>query len=295
MAIIDVVKCDDPDKLVWKWRPDSERGSPAKREFDLRWGTQLIVNHSQQAIFLKNGQMADVFEAGHHTLSTQNLPIISSIVGLPFGLETPFKAEVYFINKTIAMETKFGLIPFNMIEPNFRIPIPITSRGSFVVKVTDGKTFLNKITGVMKEFEADTLKNYFRGVISENVKTAIIKIAKEQNISPLELEAMVTDVSGAVKGIISETFAQYGIYLEFFNIDGVSVVDDDERVKKILEDYQRMMSQDMEERMRLKRRAENLDIYKIDRSFDTVEKPLEIWAVVMVYWEQWLDWVWYNH
>ena len=106
MAIIDVVKCDESEILVWKWVPHN--GSPDKREFDLRWGTQLIVNHSQQAIFLKNGQIADVFESGHYTLSTQNLPIISSIVGLPFGLETPFKAEVYFINKTIAMEIKFG-------------------------------------------------------------------------------------------------------------------------------------------------------------------------------------------
>ena len=139
-----------------------------------------------------------------------------------------------------------------MIEPNFRVPIPVTSRGSFVVKISDGKTFLNKITGVIKNFNADMLKNYFRGVISENVKTAITKIAKEQHISPLELEAMISDVSEAAKGIILKIFEQYGIYLEFFNIDGISVVDDDERVKKILEDYQRMMSQDIEERMRLK-------------------------------------------
>lgn len=219
--------------------------------------------------------MADVFEAGHHTLSTQNLPILSTIIGIPFGFQTPFKAEVYFINKTIAMETKFALVPFNMIEPNFHTPIPVGSRGSFVIKITDGKIFLNKITGVIKEFEAEKLKNYFRGVITENVKTTITKIAKEQKISPLELEAMVTDVSEAVKGIISETFAQYGVHLEFFNIEAIPIIDEDGRVKKVLEDYQRLMSQDMEERMRLKRRAENLEIYKIDRTFDTTEKAAE--------------------
>jgi membrane protease subunit (stomatin/prohibitin family) len=273
MAIIDVVKCDIPDILVWKWYP--QNGSPSKREQDLRWGTQLIVNHSQKAIFVKNGQIADVFEAGHHTLSTQNLPIISSIVGLPFGLETPFKAEVYFINETISMEIKFGLVPFNMIEPNFRVPIPITSRGSFVVRISDGEIFLNKLSGVTKIFEPNKLKDYFRGIITENVKFAITKIAKEQNISPLEFESMVMDVSEAVKGIISKTFNQYGIHLEFFNIEAIPIVDDNEQVKRILEDYQRLMSQDMEERMRLKRRAENLDMYRIDRSFDTVEKAAE--------------------
>ena len=282
MAIIDVIKYDGPNNvLVWKWRP-YERGSRhselsgnqrdfAIRQEELRLGTQLVVNQSQQAVFLKNGQVADIFEAGRHTLSAANLPIISSIIGLAFGGQSPFKAEVYYFNKAVAMDNKFGLIPFNMIEPNFRVPIPVTSRGSFAVKVSDVRIFLSQIIGTIPDFEAGTLRNYFRGVITEQIKTAIIKISKEQNISPLELEAIVLDVSAAVKGIISETLAKYGLYLEMFNIEAIPIVDEDERVKKVVEDYQRLMSQDMEERMRLKRRAENLEMYKIERSFDTTE------------------------
>jgi membrane protease subunit (stomatin/prohibitin family) len=269
MAIIDVLKYDGPNNvLVWKWRPSND----SKRQEELRLGTQLVVNQSQQAIFVKNGKVADIFEEGRHTLSAANLPIISSIIGLAFGGQSPFKAEVYFINKAIAMDTKFGLRPFNMIEPNFRVPIPITSRGSFAVKISDTRVFLNKIIGTVPDFEADKLKQYFRGVITENVKTAITRIAREQRISPLELEAIIMDISEAVKGIISNTFAEYGIHLELFNIEGIPVIDEDERVKKIVEDYQRLYSQDMEERMRLKRRSENLDIYKVERSFDTTEK-----------------------
>ena len=289
MAIIDVLKYDGPNNvLVWKWRPKDtgafgsrreglsgkQRDSDIRQE-EFRLGTQLIVNQSQQAVFVKNGQIADVFEAGRHTLSAANLPIISSIIGLAFGGQTPFKAEVYFFNKAVAMDNKFGLIPFNMIEPNFRVPIPVTSRGSFAIKVSDVCAFLSQIIGTVPDFEAGTLKNYFRGVITEQIKTAIIKISKEQNISPLELEAIVIDVSGAVKGIISETLAKYGLHLELFNIEAIPIVDEDERVKKVVEDYQRLMSQDMEERMRLKRRAENLDMYKIERSFDTTEKAAE--------------------
>ncbi|MDR3236742.1 MAG: SPFH domain-containing protein [Prevotellaceae bacterium] len=268
MAFIDVLKYDGPNNvLVWKWRPKND----GKRQEELRLGTQLIVNQSQQAVFVEDGQIADVFETGSHTLTAANLPILTNIIGLAFGGQSPFKAEVYFINKAISMDTKFGLIPFNMIEPNFRVPIPITSRGSFAVKIADARIFLNKILGTVPDFEADKLKHYFRGVITENVKTAITKIAREQKISPLELEAIVVDISEAVKGIISNTFAQYGIHLELFNIEGIPIIDEDERVKKIVEDYQRLMSQDMEERMRLKRRAENLDMYKIERSFDTTE------------------------
>ena len=234
-------------------------------------GTQLVVNHSQQAVFVKGGQIADIFEAGTHTLSAQNLPVLSRLIGLAFGGQSPFKAEVYFFNKAVAMDNKFGLIPFNLIEPNFRVPIPVTSRGSFAVKILDVRAFLSQIIGAVPDFEAGTLKNYFRGVITEQIKTAIVRISREQNISPLELEAIVIDVSAAVKGIISETLAKYGLFLELFNIEAIPIIDEDERVKKVVADYQRLMSQDMEERMRLKRRAENLEIYKVERSFDTTE------------------------
>ncbi len=272
MAIIDVLKYDGPNNvLAWKWRPKIK----SKRDEELRLGTQLVVNQSQQAIFINGGQILDVFDPGTHTLSTQNLPILSSIIGLAFGGQSPFKAEIYFVNKAVAMDTKFGLIPFNMLEPNFRVPIPITSRGSFAVKVSDSKTFINQIIGTVPDFEASKLTQFFRGIITENVKTAITKISKEQNLNPLELETIVSEVSGAVKGIISEALSNYGLDLEFFNIEAIPVVDEDPRVKKIVEDFHRLMSQDMEERMRLKRRGENLEVYKIERTFDTTEKAAE--------------------
>ena len=272
MAIIDVLKYDGPNNvLVWKWRPPGG----GKREEELRLGSQLVVNHSQQAVFVKGGQIADIFEAGTHTLSAKNLPILTSLIGLPFGGQSPFKAEVYFINRAVSMDTKFGLVPFNMIEPNFRVPIPLTSRGSFAVRIADAGMFLNRIIGTVPDFEANTLRQFFRGIITENIKSAIYKISKEQNLSPLELEAIVFEVSEAVKGIVSDTFTKYGLFPELFNIEAISIIDEDERVKKIVDDYHRLMSEDMQERMRLKRRAENLDVYKTERTFDTTEKVAE--------------------
>ena len=272
MAIIDVLKYDGPNNvLVWKWRPKNI----SNRQEELRLGTQLVVNQSQQAVFIHGGEIADVFEAGTHTLSTKNLPILSSLIGLAFGGQSPFKAEVYFVNRAVAMDTKFGLMPFNMIEPNFRVPIPLTSRGSFAVKVGDSSVFMNRIVGTVADFEANTIRQFFRGIITENVKNAIYKIAKDQQLSPLELESIVFEVSEAVKGIISDTLEKYGLQLELFNIEAISIIDEDSRVRKIVEDYQRLMAEDMEERMRLKRRAENLDVYRTERTFDTTEKVAE--------------------
>ena len=272
MAIIDVLKYDGPNNvLVWKWRS----GSNSSREEELRLGTQLVVNQSQEACFIKGGQLLDVFGPGTHTLSTKNLPILSSIIGLAFGGDSPFKAEVYFINKSVSMDAKFGLMPFNMIEPNFKVPIPITSRGSFALTVSDSKSFLNKLVGTVSDLDTMTLSKYFRGVITEATKNAITKIAKEQVLSPLELESIVFEVATAVKGLISSTISDYGLELKLFNIEAIPIIDDDPRVKKVIEEYQRLMTEDTSERMRLKRRAENLDVYRIERSFDTSEKVAE--------------------
>jgi len=272
MAIIDVLKYDGPNNaLVWKWRSASN----SSREEELRYGTQLVVNQSQEACFIKGGQLLDVFGPGTHTLSSKNLPILSSIIGLAFGGDSPFKAEVYFINKSVSMDAKFGLIPFNMLEPNFKVPIPVTSRGSFALNVSDSKAFLNKIVGTVPDFETRTLSQYFRGVIVENVKNAITKIAKEQNLSPLELESIVYEVGNAVRGLMGNTISDYGLELKLFNIEAIPIVDSDQRVKDVVAQYQKIMTEDVAERMRLKRRADNLDVYRLERSFDTSEKVAE--------------------
>lgn len=284
MAIIDVLKYDGPNNvLVWKWRPQerskkryfelfgSQRNYDLRQE-QLRYGTQLVVNQSQIAVFVKDGQIADIFAAGRYTLSSKNLPILDKLIGMPFGGETPFKAEVYYLNKSVVMDTRFELSAFNMLEPNFRIPIPLTARGSFAVRVGEARDFLRKLIGTMPDMESDILKDYFRGVITENVKSIVTRIAREQKISPLELEAIVAEVAQAVRPAIAETLEKYGLKLELFNIEGVSVIDNDPRVQQVIADYQRLMSEDMQERLRLRRRAENIDVFKVERTFDTTEK-----------------------
>ncbi|MBM3923037.1 MAG: hypothetical protein FJ340_07525, partial [Sphingomonadales bacterium] len=119
------------------------------------------------------------------------------------------------------------------------------------------------------------LSQYFRGVIVENVKNAITKIAKEQKLSPLELESIVYEVGNAVRGFMGNTIGDYGLELKLFNIEAIPIVDEDQRVKDIVAQYQKLMSEDAQERMRLKRRAENLEVYRIERSFDTAETAAE--------------------
>jgi len=131
------------------------------------------------------------------------------------------------------------------------------------------------MVGTVTDFDTITLSQFFRGILVENVKNAITKIAKEQNLSPLELESIVYEVAQAVRGLIASTIAEFGLELKLFNIEAIPVIDEDQRVKDIVAQYQKLMAEDAAERMRLKRRAENLDVYKIERSFDTSEKVAE--------------------
>ena len=272
MAIIDVIKFEGQQGLlIWKWEAQNNK----KRGEEIRLGSQLIVGPAQEAIFVRGGEIVDVFNSGTHTLSTNNLPILSKIIGLAFGGDSPFNSEIYFVNKSVLLDNKFGLMPFNLLEPNFKIPVPITARGSFAIRVEDGSSLLKQLVGNLSSFESQAIAQHFRGVITENIKTAIANISKSENLSPFELEVIVSEVSTAVRAILEQSLTEYGLDLKLFSIEGISIVDDDPKVKKLLDEYQRLMSEDVEERMRLKRRAENLEVYKVERTFDTTEKAAE--------------------
>lgn len=269
MAIIDVLKYEGPnDELVWKWTP--KQGN-SKRENQLRIGTQLVVNESQEAFMFKGGKLLDAFGPGTHTLTSYNLPFLADLIGGFFGGDSPFSAEVFYVNKAVSQDAKWGLIPFNLIEPNFKVPIPITCRGSYSVKVIDSRKFLTEIVGVSKLYNQDNLKKMFRGLITESTKSAIWKLSKDLDLGPLELEFMVSELSKTIHPMVQNAMAEYGLEINFFSVEGITVVDEDERVKKIVEDYHRIMSEDMEEKLRLKRRAEQLNVYKTERTFDTTE------------------------
>jgi membrane protease subunit (stomatin/prohibitin family) len=269
MAIIDVLKYEGPnDELVWKWSP---KNGNQKRENQLRIGTQLVVNESQDAFMFKGGKLLDVFGAGTHTLTSYNIPFLADVIGLAFGGDTPFTAEVFYVNKALSQDAKWGLLPFNIVEPNFKVPIPITCRGSYSVKIIDSRKFLTEIVGVSSLYNQLELQKLFRGIITESTKNAIWKLSKDLGLGPLELEYMVKELSNSIQPAVKFAMSKYGLEISFFSVEGISVVDEDERVKKIVEDYHRIMSEDMEEKLRLKRRAEQLNVYKVERTFDTTE------------------------
>lgn len=272
MAIANIIRCNIQEPiLIWKWHDEQY----SNRQDEIRLGSQLVVTENQEAIFVKGGKICDIFPTGQYFLTTANLPIISQLFGAVFDGKSPFTASIYFVNKSVIMNTKFGLTPFNLIEPNFKVPIPVTTRGSFALKITDAKNLLIHISGNLTEFTQDTIKSYFKGLVCTIVKNEIINIAKSTGISPIELETKIDDVTKKSTDAVAALFAEYGLLTKHFIIEAIPIIDDDERVKDVVRKIHQLWSEDIEEKMKFKRHSENIDIYKTERMYDTVQAAAE--------------------
>lgn len=251
MAIVDVIKYDGaPEVFAWKY-PNIELGT---------W-TQLIVNESQEAILVKGGQVCDVFGAGRHTLETANIPILNKLINLPFGGRSPFTAEVWYINKAFSLDVKWGTsTPIQIQDPKYKVFIPIRAFGQFGIRIEESKKFLLKLVGTLSQFDKTSILKYFRGVYLTKAKDVISSYLIHKNVSVLEINAYLDEISTYLQEKISPTFEEYGIKLASFFVNDINVPENDEAVIQL--------------KKALAKRAE-MDIvgysYQQERSFDTLE------------------------
>ncbi len=230
MAIIDRVKYDGPGNvLVWKY--------PAE---DLSWGTQVIVNQAQEAIFFKGGQALDVLGPGTHTLRTANIPLLRGLIKAPFGGETPFAAEIYYINKAVNLDVKWGTnSPIPVLDPKFNVYLPVRAFGQFGIQVADSRAFVVQLSATNPQFTTEQLSNYFKGVLLTKAKDYIAETIVKQKINLLEISAYLEEMSGSIQEKLSADFGKFGVKLVNFYLNSVDVPEDDDtvvRLKKALSD-----------------------------------------------------------
>ncbi len=251
MAIVEVVKYNGgPDVFAWKY-PNEELGT---------W-TQLIVNESQEAVLFKGGKALDVFQSGRHTLETANIPILNNIINLPFGGKSPFTAEVWYINKANSLDIKWGTAsPIQLQDPKYSVFVPIRSFGQFGIRIEDAKKFLVKLVGTLPIFDKANIVNYFRGLYLTKVKDAISTYLIHKQISIVEINAYIEDLSIYLHQKIEPVLEEYGIKLINFYVNDINVPEDDTAVIKLKD--------------ALAKKAEMNIIgynYQQERSFDTLE------------------------
>ena len=146
-GLADVIRCDEKDYLIWKWRPEGRGINQTKKENSIRWGSALRVKSGSVAVFVYNdsGTTRQDFIQGpfDEILDTSNLPILSGILGLAYNGATPFQAEVYFINLAQIIQSKFGVPYFDIFDSRFPdYGVPTAVRGTISFKITDYKEFI---------------------------------------------------------------------------------------------------------------------------------------------------------
>ena len=251
MPLVSVIKYDgDPDVFAWKY-PDDELGT---------W-SQLIVNESQQAILFKGGQALDVFEAGRHKLDTKNIPLLERLVNIPFGGNSPFKVEVWFVNKAFNLDVKWGTpSPVQIQDPKYGIFVPVRVNGIFGIRITDPKRFLIKLVGTLGAFTKDEISRYFRGIYVTKVKDAVSTFILEKRIDVLKINMYLDEISDHMKECISPVMDEYGIDLVNFFVNEISIPDDDPAVVTLRDSLAKKAKMDII----------GYD-YVQERSFDTLE------------------------
>lgn len=252
MALIDVVKCELHDYELCVKFPSE----------DLRLGSQLVVYPSQIAFFVKGGQIYDEFEAGTFTLKTSNIPLLNNIVNIPFGGDSPFQAEVWFVNLTTKLDIKWGTTSEIQLEdPKYNIIVPVRAFGQYGMRITDPRLFLKTLMGNMTSFEVYKVNQYFKGKMLSQLSSLIAKKIANDNISILEINTHLVDMSEFCNEQINNVFQKYGIALEEFSIISVNVPDDDPSLVKLKE------AKDLAARLKIAGK----DVYQMERSFDVLD------------------------
>ena len=222
----------DNEALIWK--------HPIE---DFNYGSQLIVHESQEAIFFRDGQALDLFGAGRYTLETQQLPLLESLYRLPTDTEGTFHSEVYFINKTVQMSIKWGTPDkIRFIDPLTSTPLELGVSGEMNLQVADSRRLLLKLVGTQsgiawddRDGFAKSVRESFRPLIVNTVKSTLPGIIRDSQIDLLEIDQHVDDVSATLREKLLPGFAEYGLAIPQFYVTHIVLPEDDPNFKRIRE------------------------------------------------------------
>ncbi len=211
--LIDIIEWVDDSKhtLVWRF---------PRYQNEIKNGAQLIVRPGQMAVFVHRGQVADVFEPGHHELKTDNLPILSTLSGWKYGFNSPFKAEVYFVSTKQLTDLKWGTPnPVMMRDPEFG-PIRIRAFGTYAIRATNPKALLTELVGTDQEFGADAVTELLRSII---VATLAETLAKA-NVAALDLAGKYLEFGETLRKAVQEKIDdEYGLEIPQLIIVNISL------------------------------------------------------------------------
>ncbi|MCF6430449.1 SPFH domain-containing protein [Leisingera sp. MMG026] len=201
---------DTHDTMVWRFEREGH---------EIKYGAKLTVREGQAAVFVHEGQLADVFTPGLYMLETNNMPVMTTLQHWDHAFQSPFKSEVYFVDTTRFSDLKWGTKnPIICRDPEFG-PVRLRAFGSYTVRVADPARFLTEIVGTDGEFTMDEISYQIRNIIVQEFS----RVIAGSGIPVLDMAANTADLGKLVAAEISGTIAEYGLMIPELYIENISL------------------------------------------------------------------------
>lgn len=252
MALIDIVQFHGNDReFVWKFPSEN-----------LRLGTQLVVKPAQVAFFVYRGRICDEIKDGAITLTTANIPLLTTLISLPFGGDSPFQAEVWFVNLISKLDNKWGTARSIQLEdPKYGLVVPVRAFGQFGFRIGNPRKFLEAISGTAKVFTAEQIVEYFKGVVLQAVNVSLGRAFVTEKISVLEASVHLDALAKHCSEAIQTELARFGVELVNFFFHSINIPEEDASFQRL-----KVIKEKAAELNVLGR-----DIYQYDRSMEVLK------------------------
>ena len=236
-GIMNTIRCDEENYIVWKWRPLGENVNSTSRENSIRWGSSLRVKDGEVAVFVykqQDGTMQDfIMGPFDETIKTANFPVLSSILGMAYGGDSPFQAEVYFINLQSNNQVRFAIPYFDVFDP--RLPdhgIPMAVRGTITFNITNYKEFikLNRLVN----FDHEQFLKQVKDAIARYVKPIVMNIPSEMGIPVVQMESKMLVINDRIQAYLEPRFVNdFGVNLKALDISALDINKDSRYYKEL--------------------------------------------------------------
>lgn len=219
------------------WEQNNQEELVYKFPFNnISYNSVLTVNESQEALFYKSGALVEVFKAGRHTLNTSNFPVLSKIVDNTIsGGETTFLAEIWFVSLLEKRNILWGAGSLRIIDPYFQIPIKISARGQYGIRIIDSSLFVKKVIGTVGFASTELVEEQFRIDVIEAFKVTVSTFMKDNGLNVNEIVTEFRKLSEATRKSLQQSFDEYGVELLNFNIEDIGIDENDRGYQTVME------------------------------------------------------------
>ena len=238
-GLADVIRCDEPEYLIWKWHPSGVAAGEGTRETAIRYGSALRVKDGEVAVFVykqRGGVMQDYIIGPYdEKIKTKNFPVLSSIIGLAYEGDTPFQAEVYFINLATVIQVKFAVPFFDIYDPRHPdFGVPCAVRGTVSFKIDDYREFIKAHRLV--DFGLAEFQLQIRDAVVKHVKSAVGNAPADANIPVVQIERRILEISDLIQGRLDERL-QNDFAVKLTGLDIAAI-----EIDKSSPDYQELLA-----------------------------------------------------